>query len=141
MQKKRLIIDLSLVTVVCAMIFLTGCAKNEQKQENIQEQSKAQVQNVAKDTSENVTQQADGTGNGKGNGGERPAMPAESITACSGKEIDDACTVDMIDSENSTKTMTGTCQSTPDDTETLACMPERGQGGGPQNGHGPDVTE
>ncbi len=141
MQKKRLIIDLSLMTVVCAMIFLTGCAKNEQKQEQVQEQSKAQVQNIEKSGQENVAQQSEVAGNKKDNGGERPAMPEEAITACTDKEVDDTCTMETTDSEDSTKKMTGTCQSTPGDTETLACMPEHGQGGGPQNGQGPRTAK
>lgn len=137
MQKKRLIIDLSLMTVLCAMILLTtGCVKNEQKQEQMQEQSKTQMQNIEKSEQKNVTQQSDDVGNKKDNGGERPTMSEEAITACADKEVDDACTVETIDSEGSARTMSGTCQSTRDDTEALACMPERGQGGGPQNGQG-----
>ncbi|MFA5985870.1 MAG: hypothetical protein WC819_00800 [Parcubacteria group bacterium] len=133
MQRKKIVIGASIITVFCVVV-LSGCAKKNTEPTQIQ--NMAQNQNTQ--SSQNGVVQKDDDGKG----GKKPAMPAEAIAVCADKSVGDTCTVEMIGPENSTTTMSGACQAQPDNTEELACMSQNMQGG-PQRGHGPsgDVSE
>jgi hypothetical protein len=128
MQRKKIAIRVSIVATCCAIVVLSGCANKNT--EPAQTQNMAQNQN-ARSAQNSVEQKGD-----DGKGGKKPAMPAEAITACVDMSDGDTCTVEMIGPEDSTTTMSGTCQTQPDNAEELACMSQNMQGG-LQRGRGP----
>lgn len=131
-NKKSTIAVFGTMVLMGSIFFLEGCGAQQDDVDVMASQDDTNVQETA--------QVRDGAGaSNRGVGaqegeqmGEKEA-PTEMIDACSDKAEGDACEA-IIENAEATKSMTGTCMTSPRNDDVLVCVSEdmqRGPGGAP----------